>query len=94
MDYAGGRPWDRELVEGFGANLLEPEFAERLGPYPITVDASARHAGLACALRSTEPEGICTSIGIYYEPETPGSAARDVHEGGSLPHRAGFMLAR
>lgn len=71
VDYAGGRPWERELAAGLGATLLDEEFAERLGPYPITVDASADHAGLACALRSTEPDGICTSIGIYYEPETP-----------------------
>ena len=42
-----------------------------MGPYPITVDASADRAGLQCALRSTEPDGICTSIGIYFEPETP-----------------------
>ena len=71
VDYVGGRPWERELAEGFGANVLEPEFPERLGPYPIVVDASGSHDGLACALRSTEPEGLCTSIGIYYEPETP-----------------------
>jgi alcohol dehydrogenase len=54
-----------------GANLVHEEFPDRLGPYPITVDASARQPGLACALRSTEPEGICTSIGIYFERETP-----------------------
>ncbi len=55
----------------FGADLLDEEFPERLGPYPITVDASGDHDGLACALRSTEPDGTCTSIGIYYEPSTP-----------------------
>src|SRR5262249_36949207 len=27
--------------------------------------------GLACALRSTAPDGVCTSIGIYFEPATP-----------------------
>jgi threonine dehydrogenase-like Zn-dependent dehydrogenase len=35
------------------------------------VDASGAHAGLHAALRSTEPGGVCTSIGIYYEPLTP-----------------------
>ena len=71
VDFAGGRPRDRELAERLGATLVDEEFPERLGPYPITVDASADVAGLACALRSTEPDGTCTSIGIYFEPETP-----------------------
>jgi threonine dehydrogenase-like Zn-dependent dehydrogenase len=71
VDYAGGRPWERELAERFGANMLDPEPPERAGPYPITVNAGIDHAALGCALRSTEPEGICTSIGIYFEPETP-----------------------
>jgi threonine dehydrogenase-like Zn-dependent dehydrogenase len=71
VDFAGGRSEDRELAERLGATLVDERFPERLGPYPITVDASGDHAGLACALRSVEPGGICTSIGIYYEPETP-----------------------
>jgi threonine dehydrogenase-like Zn-dependent dehydrogenase len=71
IDFAGGRPDERELAEQLGATLADEEFPDRLGPYPITVDASFDHAGLACALRSTEPDGICTSIGIYWEPETP-----------------------
>jgi threonine dehydrogenase-like Zn-dependent dehydrogenase len=71
VDFAGGRPEERELAEGLGAHLVDERFPERLGPYPITVDASGSHDGLACALRSTEPDGICTSVGIYFEPETP-----------------------
>ena len=71
VDFAGGRPFERELAEQLGANLLDEEFPKRLGPYPISVDASARRPGLACALRSTEADGICTSIGIYFEAETP-----------------------
>jgi alcohol dehydrogenase len=70
VDFAGGAEEHRERAERLGANLLETEFPERLGPYPITVDASFSHAGLACALRSTAPDGVCTSIGIYYEPMT------------------------
>jgi alcohol dehydrogenase len=46
-------------------------FPERLDPYPITVDASAHPAGLACALRSTEPDGTATSAGIYWGGATP-----------------------
>lgn len=72
VDFAGGSPQERDLAERYGANLVDEEFPERLpGPYPITVDASGTHAGLACALRSTEPDGTATSIGIYYEAETP-----------------------
>lgn len=71
VDFAGGRPDERDLAARFGANLLDEEFPERAGSYPITVDASGRHEGLACALRSTEPDGTCTSIGIYYEETTP-----------------------
>jgi threonine dehydrogenase-like Zn-dependent dehydrogenase len=32
------------------------------------VDASADPAGISCALRSTDADGFCTSIGIYFEP--------------------------
>jgi alcohol dehydrogenase len=68
VDLAGGNSWLRGRAEELGANLLDEEFPKRLGPYPITVDASGDPNGLACALRSTEPEGICTSIGIYFQP--------------------------
>ena len=64
-------PFERELAAELGAKLLDEDFPKRLGPYPITVDASARQPGLACALRSTEADGICTSIGIYFAEETP-----------------------
>jgi threonine dehydrogenase-like Zn-dependent dehydrogenase len=71
VDFAGGRPHERELAERLGARLLDESFPDRLGPYPITVDASADRAGLGCALRSAEPDGLCTSIGIYFDRETP-----------------------
>jgi alcohol dehydrogenase len=71
VDFVGGRERDRQLAAELGASLLDAFFPERAGHYPITVDASANQVGLACALRSTEPEGFCTSIGIYYEPTTP-----------------------
>ncbi len=71
VDFVGGTPQERDRAKALGANPIDRIFPERLGPYPITVDASASHKGLACALRSTEADGICTSIGIYYEPETP-----------------------
>ena len=68
VDVVGGRPRDRELADLLGANVLDQEFPDRMGFYPITVDASADPAGIACALRSTDADGICTSIGIYFEP--------------------------
>jgi alcohol dehydrogenase len=71
VDFAGGSSYIRERAEQLGANLLDSEFPKRLGPYPITVDASSDPEGLGCAVRSTEPEGICTSIGIYFTETTP-----------------------
>jgi len=71
VDVAGGSSYLRGQAEKLGANLLEREFPKRHGPYAIVVDASADPEGLACALRSTEPEGVCTSIGIYFSETTP-----------------------
>jgi threonine dehydrogenase-like Zn-dependent dehydrogenase len=71
VDFAGGSPEHRELAERLGATLVAEEFPDRLGPYPITVDFSGTHEGLGCALRSTEPEGICTINAIYFEEATP-----------------------
>ncbi|HEX8074205.1 MAG TPA: zinc-binding dehydrogenase, partial [Thermoleophilaceae bacterium] len=51
-----------EVVEGY---------PKRLGPFPVTVDASGDRDALHLALRSTEPEGFCTVASIFYEPETP-----------------------
>ncbi|MGZ5332672.1 MAG: alcohol dehydrogenase catalytic domain-containing protein, partial [Solirubrobacterales bacterium] len=71
VDVVGGRGRDRELAVELGANVVDDSFPDpRAGHYPITVDASGEQdgSGLRCALRSTEPEGICTSIGIYFQP--------------------------
>ena len=43
----------------------------RLGPFPVTVDASASREGLVAAIGSTERGGECTHVGILYEAETP-----------------------
>ena len=68
VDVVGGRERDRDRAQKLGANVLDDEFPDRAGFYPITVDASADPAGIACALRSTDADGICTSIGIYFQP--------------------------
>jgi alcohol dehydrogenase len=60
----------RALAASYGAETVDT-YPQRLGPFPITVDASASHDGLALALRSTAPDGICTSTGVYFEQQTP-----------------------
>jgi alcohol dehydrogenase len=70
VDFAGGRPHERATAEQLGANLLDEEFPKRLGPYPITVAGSPEHEGLACALRSTDKDGVCTAVAIFFEPDT------------------------
>jgi alcohol dehydrogenase len=59
------------LAARLGAEVREGPPPQRAGRFAITVDTSADHAGLHCALRSTEPGGVCTSSGIYYEEMTP-----------------------
>jgi alcohol dehydrogenase len=55
----------RATASALGAQTLA-EIPKRLGPFPITVDSSADPEGLALALRSTAPDGICTSTAIYF----------------------------
>jgi alcohol dehydrogenase len=62
----------RETAAALGAETLA-EPPKRLGPFPITVDSSADPDGLALALRSTAPDGTCTSTAIYFgeQPSLP-----------------------
>jgi len=71
VDFVGGGRRQQEVAARLGAHVIEGEVPKRLGGYPVTVDASNSHAGLACALRSAAPDGACTSMGIYFEPATP-----------------------
>jgi alcohol dehydrogenase len=68
VDVVGGTDRDRELAAKLGANVLDEQFPNRAGFYPVTVDASADPDGIACVLRSTDRDGYSTSIGIYLEP--------------------------
>ncbi|WP_205633992.1 alcohol dehydrogenase catalytic domain-containing protein [Labilithrix luteola] len=56
------------VAEKLGAKAVREKCtpALRLGRFPITVDATAREEGLRFLLGSTEPEGTCTSVGIYF----------------------------
>ncbi len=71
VDYVDTDPRRLAVAERLGANPIErtPD-GSRLGRYPITVDHSSDGAGLQSALRSTEPEGTCTSTAIYFSNET------------------------
>jgi threonine dehydrogenase-like Zn-dependent dehydrogenase len=72
VDYVDTDPRRLAVAERLGATPVEraPDGA-RLGRYPVTVDHSGTTPGLHSAVRSTEPEGTCTSTAIYFDPETP-----------------------
>lgn len=59
-----------QLAEAAGATSIEGQPPKRLGPFALTVDASNIPEGLHCALRSTEPGGICTSVSIFFQETT------------------------
>jgi alcohol dehydrogenase len=67
--YVDEDPARRAIAAGYGAETLDhvPDQLERR--YPITVDASSSREGLALALASLDRDGICTSTGIYFDPE-------------------------
>lgn len=55
-------------AEAYGAQVVEASAPKRMGrTYAITVDASGTAAGLQCAIRSTEPEGQCSSVGTHWD---------------------------
>jgi threonine dehydrogenase-like Zn-dependent dehydrogenase len=58
------------VARELGADAQVGELPRRLGPFPITVDSSADPDGLGLALRSTAPDGHCTSTGIYFQDTT------------------------
>jgi alcohol dehydrogenase len=71
VDADAGR---RATAESLGAESLDlADAPPRLGPFPVTVDACAEPDGLALALRSTSPDGTCTSTAIYFgeQPTMP-----------------------
>jgi threonine dehydrogenase-like Zn-dependent dehydrogenase len=72
VTYVDADPARRATAERLGATTLA-ETPARLGPFPVTVDSSADPDGLALALRSTAPDGTCTSTAIYFgeQPSLP-----------------------
>jgi len=59
------------IAERLGAVAIEDRYRRARVTAPITVDASASPDGLSTAMLSTEPGGVCTSVGIYYDALTP-----------------------
>ena len=71
ITYLDEDPERLRVAEQLGAHVHEGPPPHKLGSYAITVDAGATRESLHCALRSTEPGGDCTSVGILWEAETP-----------------------
>jgi alcohol dehydrogenase len=69
VDADAGR---RAIAEGFGAEAQDRS-GKRPGRFQITVDASGDVEQMILALRSTEPDGICTSAAMYFgeQPSMP-----------------------
>lgn len=57
----------RAIATELGAEAIEGSAGKRPGSFDVTVDASADPDGLRLAVRSTAADGVCTSIGIYFQ---------------------------
>lgn len=68
VTYADQSPERLAIAEHYGASVIEGPAPKSLGSFPITVDASADAASLLCAIRSTEVEGRCSSVGGHFAP--------------------------
>jgi threonine dehydrogenase-like Zn-dependent dehydrogenase len=66
VDYVDTDRKRLEIAAKLGANAIEREPPRRIGSYAITVDASMNAEALGCAIRSTEPEGQCSSVGCHF----------------------------
>jgi alcohol dehydrogenase len=77
--YADTNPLRLDRAAALGAEPVEvplgddgaPAWPRKLGRFGVTIDATGSHAGLHATLRSTAPHGICTSVAIYFEAQTP-----------------------
>jgi alcohol dehydrogenase len=65
VHYLDTNPGSLALAAELGAQVIQGPAPRQLGPFSVTVDGSMNAEGLGCALRSTGPDGVCTSIGIY-----------------------------
>lgn len=74
VDYVDFDARRLEIAASVGANPVEikaGEYPKRFGKWAITVDSTNNVDGLTCAIRSTEPGGVCTSTAIYFGAGVP-----------------------
>lgn len=66
VDFASTDAGSLALAERLGARPIESDFAQPPPrTYPIVVDGGMSPAGLAYAVRATEPEGTCQSVSFH-----------------------------
>ena len=66
VDFASDDAESLALAEKLGAHAIRSDFEKAPRTYPIVVDAGLRPEALDFALRSTEPEGTCQSVSVYF----------------------------
>lgn len=66
VDFVDVDPENLRIAAELGASVHQGPAPHRMGKYPITVDASGRQESLLCAIRSTEDEGHCLSVGAHF----------------------------
>src|SRR5262245_8993455 len=72
VDFASADAEQLALAERLRARPGQTDFAGKPARrYPIVVDAGLSPAGLDYAIRATEPEGICQSVGFHPGPSVP-----------------------
>lgn len=66
--YVDQHPDRLARAAAYGAKVVEASAPKRMDRvYPVTVDASGTAQGLQCAIRSTEAEGQCSSVGTHWD---------------------------
>ena len=72
VDFASDDAESLAIAERLGARPVETDFAGRPPrTHGIVVDAGVTPAGLAYAIRATEPEGVCQSVSFHPGKTTP-----------------------
>lgn len=66
VDYVDTDRRRLDIAAELSVNVIESAPRRRFGTYAITVDTSMNADALRCAVRSTEPEGQCSSLGCHF----------------------------
>ena len=94
VDYVGGGPLQKEIAQRLGARVVDGPVPERLGCYPITVNASSDTTCLHCALRSTAPGRRLHQRRGFLRGGRARAADGDVPERNPVPDRPGACPRR